>query len=192
MFSTGWPGAGSQILQGTETRRRRRCRRRYRPSVLWLEERILPSQVLWAADQDGSWDVPGNWSTGAVPGPGDDVVIGFSGITVTHDSNVSDTINSLTSQANLSISAGSLSLSAASSISGGLSLSGGTLTGAGDVTVSGLLTWTGGTMAGGGTTLAQGGLQLGAANAGGAESLDGRHAGEIIDILCRIVEIAPQ
>ncbi|MBI3844935.1 MAG: hypothetical protein HY292_09885 [Planctomycetes bacterium] len=31
--------------------------------------------VRWAVDADGFWDVPSNWSTGAVPGPNDRVLI---------------------------------------------------------------------------------------------------------------------
>jgi hypothetical protein len=57
---------------------------------------------------------------------------------------------------------------------GALDQWGGTLTGAGTVTVSGLTTWTGGTMSGPGSTVAQGGLQLGAAGGSGYESLDTR------------------
>jgi hypothetical protein len=49
-----------------------------------------------------------------------------------------------------------------------------TLTGSDTVTVSGLTTWTNGTMSGTGTTIAQGGLQLGAAGGSGSESLYGR------------------
>jgi RHS repeat-associated protein len=175
MFFTSWPRWFRQDLQATRGRRPRRCPRRYRPSVLWLEQRIQPAQVLWAADNDGSWNVPGNWSTGAVPGPGDDVVINFPGITVTHDNSDSDTINSLTSQAALALSAGSLSIAGDSTVSNSLTLSGGTLTGAGNLTVTGQLTWIDGTMSGTGSTTAQGGLVLGAADSNShTEFLDGR------------------
>jgi len=59
----------------------RKCRttqasRRYsRLALERLEERLTPAQVAWAVDANGFWDVPGNWSTGAVPGPNDDVII---------------------------------------------------------------------------------------------------------------------
>ena len=57
---------------------------------------------------------------------------------------------------------------------GALVMSGGNLTGAGTVTVSGMTTWTGGTMSGPGVTVAEGGLQLGAASSSNSENLFGR------------------
>src|SRR5262249_25295461 len=97
---------------------------------------------------------------------------------VTHSTNTSDSVNGLSVEGGttLSLSAGTLSIAAASTISGDLTISGGTLTGAGVVTVAGALTWTGGTMSGGGTTIAQGGLTLGgtAANTSYNEYLWGR------------------
>jgi hypothetical protein len=131
----------------------------YRPTLEQLEDRTLPS-VLWTNPAGGDWDTPGNWSTGNVPGASDDVVINTGGITVTHTTGNTDVVHSLTSQADLSLSAGSLSLSGASSIGSTLTISGGTLTGAGDLTVTGLLTWTGGTMSGSGHTHVNGGMTI--------------------------------
>jgi hypothetical protein len=115
--------------------------------------------VTWVGG-NGDWDVASNWSTGAVPGAVDDVAINVSGITITHASGASDSIRSLISQADINISAGSLSIASDSTINSTLELSGGALTGTGNVTVSGLFTWTGGTLGGTGSVTAQGGMVI--------------------------------
>ena len=75
-----------------------------------LEDRTLLATVTWASDVSGDWDNPSMWTGGAVPGPGDDAVIGFSDITVTHDTSASDTVDSVSCAASLDISSGSLSI----------------------------------------------------------------------------------
>jgi hypothetical protein len=70
--------------------------------------------------------VPSNWNTGAVPGPSDDAVIPFTGITVTHSTG-SDLIHSLTSQGVFVLSGGSLSVAATVLVDNTFTLSGGTL-----------------------------------------------------------------
>jgi hypothetical protein len=73
-----------------------------------LEERSLPSVVNWTGTAGNfDWDTAANWDSRAVPGATDDVVISQSGITVTHAANVGESINSLSSQANLNWQAGS-------------------------------------------------------------------------------------
>jgi len=43
-------------------------------SIESLEPRLLLSAVTWTgAAGDNQWTTPGNWSTNALPGPGDDV-----------------------------------------------------------------------------------------------------------------------
>jgi hypothetical protein len=106
----------------------------FRPRMEELETRTLPSTVTWINPAGGDWDTPGNWSTGAVPGPNDDVVIDLAGqnnFTVTHSANVADSVNSLTSQDALVLFGGSLSLAATSTVNNTLTVSGATLTGAG-------------------------------------------------------------
>ena len=61
---------------------------------------------------------------------------------------VTDSIHSLTSTEPLTISGGTLSIAAASTIGNTLSITGGTLTGTGDVSVGGLVTLTSGTLSG--------------------------------------------
>jgi hypothetical protein len=164
------------------------CRLPYRvlrPRLEQLEDRVLPSTVNWINPAGGNWDTASNWQdavTGAnhVPGPTDDAVIGFDSIAVTHPNSVSDSVHSLTSQATLAVSNGTL-LFAADSSTKGLSLTGGTvavtdsanlevqtlaqtggtLTGPGTVTVDGLWTWTGGSMSGAGHTVNNGAATLG-------------------------------
>ncbi len=53
---------------------RRKWSRKSRRNVVSfesLEARVLLTTVSWEVDADGFWDVGSNWSTGAVPGPGD-------------------------------------------------------------------------------------------------------------------------
>jgi hypothetical protein len=98
-----------------------------------------------------SWIDANNWNPDGVPGAADDVVIDVVGaITVTIPSGT-QTINSLDCAENLTISNGTLSVSAASSIDG-------------------LLTWSAGTIGGTGTLDALGGMSL---STGGTKSLSG-------------------
>jgi hypothetical protein len=91
---------------------------------------VHAATVAWVAEGAGpfSWHVGSNWSTGAVPGPADDVIIAVGTnplITITQ--NVS--IQSLTLNESLSVNAGTLSVSGSASITATLTLSGGTLSG---------------------------------------------------------------
>ena len=89
--------------------------------------------------------------------------------------NVTDSINSLTSTEPLTISGGTLSIAAASTIGSTLSITGGTLTGTGDVSVSGLVTLTAGTLSGSSTLNANGGMAINPPdNTNGNFNLDGR------------------
>jgi RHS repeat-associated protein len=140
-----------------------RDHRQYRTTLEPLEDRLMLSTLRWTNPAGGDWDTASNWVNTAdpndhhVPTSADDAQINTGGITVAHSSTSNDSIHSLTSQAALSISNGSLSIAAASTI-GELDFAGGTLTGAGALTVTGALNWTGGTMSGTGTTtVAQGG-----------------------------------
>jgi hypothetical protein len=140
--------------------KRQAGRRWYRPWAELLEDRALPSTVTWTNPAGGDWDTPGNWSTDAVPGPGDDVVIDLPGqnnFTVTHSANVADAVNSLTSQDALVLSGGSLSLAAASTMNNTLTISGASLIVAGDLAVSGEFTVDAGTLGGSGTVYVDGG-----------------------------------
>ena len=147
-----------------------------RPTVNRLEDRTLLTTVSWINPAGGDWDTPSNWSSDALPGPTDDVVIALSGITVTHSSTASDSVNSLTisaSDATLDLSNGSLSIASNSSISGNLSIEGGDLSVAGTLTLGGPMTWTGGTISGSGIVAAQAGLTLGGPSDANSETLDG-------------------
>ncbi len=77
--------------------------------------------VFWTNPGDGQWHEPANWSTGQVPGPDDDVVIGVAGaITVTVSRNEPrPQVNRLFSE-ELLVADGGLILDGASSLRGGL------------------------------------------------------------------------
>jgi hypothetical protein len=66
-----------------------------------LEERRLLATVTWTNPAGGDWDTTGNWSTGALPGSADDVVIGTlnSGAGVTHAQNTTAAVKSMSLQA---------------------------------------------------------------------------------------------
>ena len=143
-----------------------------RPRLEWMEPRSLLSAITWTGGAgDNNWDSVANWNPERVPTSTDDVTINTSANVVYSLANVTDSINSLTSTEPLTISAGGISIAAASTI-GSLSISGGTLTGTGDVSVSGLVTLTAGTLSGSSSLNANGGILINLA--GGRFNLDGR------------------
>jgi hypothetical protein len=144
-----------------------------------LEDRTLLTTMLWTNASGGDWDVATNWVNSAnpsdqhVPSSSDDAQIHLSGVTVTHTSSTSDTVNSLTtaSGTSLVLTSGSLALSTTSSVAGSVTLQGATLSTAGTLTVSGSMSWVGGTITGfGALTIA-----------GGATLSMGNHANETLD-----------
>ena len=137
-----------------------------------MEERRLLSSVSWTGGAgDNNWDTANNWSGNAVPGSGDDVTINVAS-DIVHSQNVADSINSLTSIEPLTISGGTLSIAAASTINSTLTINGGMMSGTGAVTVGGLLTLTSGTISGSGAVNANGGILI---DQGSTEfNLDGR------------------
>jgi hypothetical protein len=85
--------------------------------------------VSWVGGS-GDWNTAGNWDTGVLPGPDDDVLIDTAGvITVTHSSGT-HAVKSIQSHENFVLSGGSLRVSNNFEVWGGLALSGGTLIGA--------------------------------------------------------------
>jgi alpha-L-arabinofuranosidase len=94
--------------------------RRVRPRLEALEGRALPSTVSWMSSTSGAWTTKADWSTGAVPGSGDDVVINQSpGVTVTLAASTSIHSLSLTG-ATLDVTGGTLAVAADSSNAGSL------------------------------------------------------------------------
>jgi hypothetical protein len=133
----------TSLFKPTSRKARRVRPRSFRPLPIRLEERTLLSTVSWINPSGGDWDTPSNWSTGALPGPSDDVVIDTAGITVTHSSSAADSVSSLTissGDTTLDISNGSLALATTSSVAGTVSLEGATLSTAGGLAVTGPFT----------------------------------------------------
>ncbi|MGA2255464.1 MAG: phosphatidylinositol-specific phospholipase C domain-containing protein, partial [Thermoguttaceae bacterium] len=121
-----------------------------------LEQRRLLAAVSWVGGASGLWDKAANWSTGQVPGVGDDVDIG-SGSMVTIQLGDAESIDSLSTDegSTLVMSGGSLtvnSTSITSVLAGNFNLSGGTLEGASNLAFWATVSWTGGTMDTTGTT----------------------------------------
>jgi hypothetical protein len=118
-----------------------------------LEDRTLPSgtTVVWDVNASGDWDTAANWMNTTtmmhqVPDATDIALIQFPNITVSHDQSNPDAVLSLTSQAPINLSAGSISFGSASTISAALGLSGGAIGGAKGSLSVGSLSWTGGTI----------------------------------------------
>jgi hypothetical protein len=157
---------------------RRRQRRRI-PAMDELEGRTLPNSVSWMAGTSGFWDVGSNWSTGTVPGANDDVVINqAAALTVTLRGG-GFTVHSLQSTNDIALTAGSLTIGAASELDGSFSLSNGTFTTNATLVAKGASSWTSGTINGTGTFTNQGTLTL----SGGDKTLNGQleSAGTIQD-----------
>ena len=115
-----------------------------------LESRTLLSNVAWTGNGDGtSWTDASNWSDDAVPTASDDVTIDLSGNPTIEITSGTQSVNSLSSTDLISISGGSLSVAANSTISGGLTMTGGSLTASGSgvsLTVTGTTTVSGGSL----------------------------------------------
>jgi hypothetical protein len=108
----------------------RAARRRawdYRPLLLALEDRTLLSTITWLHPVSGDWDEAANWAGGRVPTAGDDAVIPFAGIRVTHATSPVNSVHTLISEAAIDISAGALALGSTSRIDDVCTISGGTL-----------------------------------------------------------------
>ncbi len=140
--------AGPRKQKGRKSIRRAGPRRPGRPIVETLEERRLLTAIQWISTSSGDWNVGSNWSTGQVPGAGDDVTIDVAGAspTVTISSG-SQSVHSLTAADPLVLSGGSLALASSSTISGAFTLGGGTLNlngPNGPLTLAGSTTWTAG------------------------------------------------
>ena len=99
----------------------RRSRRRRRGTArhgrrLWfegpLEARTLLATVSWINPAGGDWSTASNWSTGALSGSGDDVVINSlnSGASLTHPQNITDKIHSLILSAPSPLAVGTLNV----------------------------------------------------------------------------------
>ena len=142
-----------------DTRRRTRSRRsrltlirshKRRLEFEPLESRQLLSTVDWISPNSGNWNVGANWSTGEVPGPGDNVVIEQATSPTITISSGTQSVLSVTATDPIAITGGSLTVtSGTSSISGGLAMTGGSLEAVGSgvtFTVTGATTDTGGNL----------------------------------------------
>lgn len=141
--------------------RRRRIQGRHSAQVSseQLETRTLLSAISWdGGGGDLNWNTPENWSGDVLPGSNDDVTINIPGQDATI-SNVSGTIQSLTSSEEIVIQGGTLDIAASSSIAKLTHVSG-TLTGTGNIDVIGDYVWQTGTLSGEATLSVHGGLKL--------------------------------
>ena len=99
----------------------------------------LAGDVTWATDANGNWHDPNNWSSApALPGADSNVTIDRPSydLTVIHSVGT-HTINTLSCAENLTVSGGTLTISATSLITGNLAVSGGTINFNGPASVAG-------------------------------------------------------
>ena len=119
----------------------------------------------WIGAVDDFWRVAGNWSTGIVPGFGDNVIIDDTvdptTLTVFIDGLTTGEADTLTSSKAIDMSGGTLTIAGIASITGGLTVSGGTASFGDDVALS-TLTLAGGDVDLNGTTNSIGALSLNA------------------------------
>ena len=88
--------------------------------LLVCAQAAFAETVHWIAPGDGDWGEPANWSSGALPGADDDVVVAAD-VTVTHASGDSR-IRGLSLIGSLRLTGGTLTLTRASIIDGNLLL----------------------------------------------------------------------
>ena len=83
---------------------------------------LVGEQVTWINPVGGFWDDPANWSGGALPGPGDNVVIDVPGdVTITHRTGTT-VINRLISHESLALTGGTLDVATTLQVDGAFTL----------------------------------------------------------------------
>jgi hypothetical protein len=169
-------------FEGSGSRRRNLTLAAAVAAVLGQASSVPAAVVTWVTAGPGTlqWATATNWSTGLLPGADDDVVINVAGLPTVNYATITSTINSAAiTNADLTVSSGTLTVTNAfthvggtTTVQGGslllnglssmaaLNFTSGTLGGSGTVNVAGLTTWAGGTMAGPGTTNANGGIAI--------------------------------
>src|SRR5579864_1603424 len=95
-----------KVIRSRHQQPRVRARRRsFRPVLLCLEDRWLPSTFTWFQNVDGNFNDAAHWhdqnGNNGVPGAGDDAFINGGGFTVT--SAVSNTVRSLNASSRLTL-----------------------------------------------------------------------------------------
>ena len=135
-----------------------------------LESRQLLAAVVWDGGPAGTgtaFSDPVNWVGDIKPGANDDAIINAPGGSISL--NVSESVRSIVSVRTISQSGGTLTVAAASTLSGYV-LTNGTLTGAGGVEVTSAFTWSGGTISGTGSLTVSAGA-TGTINGASAKTL---------------------
>jgi hypothetical protein len=93
----------------------------WRPTLEILEHRTAPATVTWTNPAGGAWENPANWSTGSLPGPGDDVLIANLNpeavIAHTSDTIIHQLTSTVTNPASIFLNSGSLAFDGPSTLS---------------------------------------------------------------------------
>ncbi len=116
-----------------------------------LEPRQMLAIIAWSGAGDGvTLTQAANWAGAVLPGASDNAVINIAGTPTIALSGGAFSVNSFSCAEAFSMTGGTLTVAAASDVSGAFTMTGGTLTGLGDVAVSGAMIWSGGTLSGAG------------------------------------------
>jgi len=117
--------------------------------VTFTIARATPAVAAWINPLGGSWDVASNWSTGAVPGPGDDAVLHLAGDVTVYLAEGTASVHSLQVYNALVLDGGSVSSAGAVQVFGSLTVEAGSLSSAGGLQVAGgALDFDGGSLSG--------------------------------------------
>ncbi len=103
---------------------------------------VIDGTVFWINPLGGSWNEPANWSTGTVPGPADDVVVGVPGDVAVQLNQIGDvSVRRLFSEERLSVIQLNVAIDQQGRLGGGVDLSRGDLRIDGPVTLDGTSLW---------------------------------------------------
>lgn len=117
------------------------------------ESRRLFASIAWDGGGDGtSLTQAANWAGDVLPGASDDAVINIAGTPTIALSSGAFSVHSLSCAEAFNMSGGTLTIAAASDISGAFSFTNGAIAGAGDLAINGTFNWPFGIMGGTGTT----------------------------------------
>ncbi len=126
------------------------------------------NEIVWTGNGDGTnWHDPLNWNLARAPAAGDEVSIPDVAQTaevVYSTSAGATTVESLDCDEAFAMTGQTFTIRSSAAFNADLRMTAGTLTGDADMTVAGQLHWTGGTMAGAGSTTATGGMLLSGAS----------------------------
>jgi hypothetical protein len=121
--------------------RSKKARGRIQLRLETLEDRTVPTTFTWQGATGDSWTDGTKWDQQTAPTMGSDVIIN-NGTTPTYNTTVEINTLTLSATSGLSLTGGTLTTDAASTLNGTVTLSGATLAAKGAETLAGTTSWT--------------------------------------------------